>query len=100
MIPFPSDCAEYEEYVSVMEAMADESDRLPDPEPPAKKFVIESPSAYRSHNCLLGEGDSPALAWVDAYGPKPWSPYTRKCARNAWVREVTLDELHDLHCQS
>ena len=34
MLPFPADSEEYEEYVSVMESMADESDRLPDPEPP------------------------------------------------------------------
>jgi hypothetical protein len=66
-----------------------------------KKFVIEAPSAISPRACLLGVGDSPALAWADAYGPKPWSPYTRKCARNAWVREVDLDELRELElrCQ-
>ena len=64
---------------------------------PQTKFVIEAQSAYRTRNCLLGEGDTPALAWADAYGPKPWTPYTRKSARNAWVREVTLDELHELY---
>lgn len=32
-LPFPADSAEFEEYVSVMEAMADEADSLPDPEP-------------------------------------------------------------------
>ena len=33
-IPFPADSADYEEYCSVMESMADEADQLPDPEPP------------------------------------------------------------------
>ena len=67
----------------------------------ATKFVIETPSSYRHlHNCLIGEGDTPALAWADAYGPKPWTPYTRKSARSAWVREVSLDELHELHCHA
>jgi hypothetical protein len=32
-----------------------------------------------------------------AYGPKPWSDYVKKCARNAWVRELGPDEdIHDL----
>lgn len=31
---YPADAAEYEEYCSVMESMADEADSLPDPEPP------------------------------------------------------------------
>ena len=63
------------------------------------KFVIEAPSAISFRNCLLGAGDTPALAWADAYGPKPWSPYTRKSARNAWVREVSAEELQELRCQ-
>ena len=33
ILPFPADSAEFEEYTSVMEAMADEADKLPDPEP-------------------------------------------------------------------
>lgn len=33
ILPFPADSAEYEEYVSMMETMADEADALPDPEP-------------------------------------------------------------------
>ncbi len=33
ILPFPADSAEFEEYASVMEAMADEADALPDPEP-------------------------------------------------------------------
>lgn len=65
----------------------------------ATKFIIETPSAISHRNCLIGEGDTPALAWADAYGPKPWSPYSKKCARNAWVREVTLDELEELRRQ-
>ena len=33
ILPFPADSAEFEEYTAVMEAMADEADKLPDPEP-------------------------------------------------------------------
>lgn len=33
LLPFPADSAEYDEYVSVMESMADEADSIPDPEP-------------------------------------------------------------------
>lgn len=59
-------------------------------------FVIEIPSAYKFTNCILGDGSTKALAWQDAYGAKPWSDYTKKSAKKAWVREITLDELHDL----
>jgi hypothetical protein len=33
ILPFPADSAEFEEYTAVMEAMADEADKLPDPDP-------------------------------------------------------------------
>ena len=33
ILPFPADSSEFEEYTAVMEAMADEADKLPDPEP-------------------------------------------------------------------
>ncbi len=33
ILPFPADSAEYAEYVSAMDSMADAADALPDPEP-------------------------------------------------------------------
>jgi hypothetical protein len=62
-----------------------------------KTYVIETPSGARHGNCLLGHGSTEKEAWEDAYGPKPWSDYVKKCARNAWVRELGPDEdIHDL----
>ena len=64
------------------------------------KYIIEAPSAVSFRNCVIGDGDTPAQAWADAYGPKPWSPYSKKCAKNAWVREVTEDELNEIRYSS
>jgi hypothetical protein len=33
---------------------------------------------------------------VDAYGPKPWSPYAKKSMRDACVREVTEEEFEEI----
>lgn len=33
ILPFPADSAEYAEYITAMEMLADEADLLPDPEP-------------------------------------------------------------------
>lgn len=65
------------------------------PSAPKTKFIIETPSA-RSGNCLLGSGDTEKEAWEDAYGPKPWTSYVKKCARGAWSREVTPEELEEI----
>lgn len=62
---------------------------------PPKTFVIQKVSGV-SGNCLLGEGPTPAAAWADAFGPKPWSPGQKKSAKGAWISEVTDDELADL----
>jgi hypothetical protein len=61
------------------------------------KYIIETPSAARYGNCVIGEGDTPAEAWANAYGPKPWAPSTKRFAKNAWVRQVTDDELNEIH---
>lgn len=61
-----------------------------------KTFVILKPSAI-SGLCVLGEGATVAAAWTDAYGPKPWPPYTKKSAKGAWAKEVDETELADLH---
>ena len=45
-LPFPADSAEYEEYVSVMEAMADEAEAsTPDPDP----YLCEGYDPYEDH---------------------------------------------------
>jgi len=58
--------------------------------------IIESPSAI-SGDCLLGEGKSEREAWEDAFGPKPWTSFTKNCARRAWCRKVDDAELEKLH---
>ena len=56
-------------------------------------YVIESSSGARvGGTCVLGEGATKAQAWLDAFGPKPWSPYTKKCAKQAWVRQLENGE--------
>lgn len=63
-------------------------------------YVIETVSGARFGNCLIGSGKTEKEAWLDAYGPKPWTPYVKQCAKNAWVREVTAAELYELECQA
>ena len=54
-----------------------------------KKYTIEASSGVHSGNCTLGEGNTPEEAWLDALGPKPWSPQVKKMAKNLyWVNEV------------
>jgi hypothetical protein len=64
------------------------------------KFIIETPSGARAGNCLIGSGNTEKEAWLDAYGPKPWTPYVKRCARQAWAREVTLEEFEQLQHQN
>ena len=65
---------------------------------PDKTFVILAPSARFGHsNCFLGEGATESAAWADAYGPKPWTPYAKRCAKRAWCEAVDEAELADLH---
>jgi hypothetical protein len=63
-------------------------------------FIIESQSGMSHRMCLLGEGATEKAAWEDAYGPKPWTAYVKKSAKNAQCREVTEDELFELRDQS
>jgi hypothetical protein len=59
-LPFPADSAEYEEYVSVMEAMADEAEApTPDPEPPDDSHLDGNWEQYEDE----GREDS----YLDAY---------------------------------
>ena len=55
-------------------------------------FVILKESGI-SGNCILGEGATEKAAWEDAYGPKPWTPYTKKSAKSAWVVQMTEEGL-------
>jgi hypothetical protein len=56
-------------------------------------FIVEKQSGVDIWRvCILGSGVSAKAALEDAYGPKPWSPYIKKSAKNAIVREITLDE--------
>ena len=63
-------------------------------------YVIEATSGARYGSCLIGSGKTEKEAWLDAYGPKPWTSYTKRCAKNAWSREVTSEELYELECQA
>lgn len=56
-----------------------------------KKYVIKKVSGI-SGNCNLGEGSTKSAAWEDAFGPKPWTPFVKKMAKDAWVEEVGADE--------
>lgn len=60
------------------------------------KYIIECSSAYKYTNCLLGTGDTEAEAWVNAYGPKPWTTSAKKSIKNAWVRQVSDEEVLEL----
>lgn len=59
------------------------------------KMIIESESGIAG-TCLLGIGNSESEAWEDAFGPKPWTPSTKRAACKAWVREVNDDEAEEL----
>ncbi len=60
------------------------------------KFIVSKQSGIHAGSCILGTGDSKEAALVDAYGPKPWSPYAKKSMRDACVREVSLEEFEDI----
>jgi hypothetical protein len=59
-------------------------------------FVVSKPSGVHAGFCILGFGPTKAKALEDAYGPKPWSPYNKRSAASACVREVTAEELEEL----
>jgi hypothetical protein len=59
-----------------------------------KHYVIKATGAGLLAR-IIGEGPTKKAAWEDAYGPKPWPPYTKKSARNAWVEETTEDKARE-----
>ena len=60
------------------------------------KYIITKESGVHCGSCVLGSGDTKAEALEDAFGPKPWSSYQKKSARDACVREVTDEEADEL----
>ena len=60
------------------------------------KYIVSKPSAIHAGSCILGSGDSKPAALVDAFGPKPWSPYTKRSAADCCVREVSDEEWEKL----
>ena len=55
-----------------------------------KRYIITAESGI-SGTCNLGDGETPAAAWADAFGPKPWGDYQKRAAKKAWVHEVELE---------
>ena len=49
--------------------------------------MVMSPNGYP-----LGEGKTKKEAWENSYGPKPWTSWTKKSARGAWIEETTPAE--------
>ena len=61
----------------------------------SRLFVVQSQSGARFGGvCFLGQGATEQQAWLDAFGPKPWTDYVKRCASKAWVRQ--LDEGEEL----
>jgi hypothetical protein len=54
------------------------------------QYVIKSESGI-SGTCNLGDGPTEKAAWLDAFGPVPWTDYTKRCAKNAWCIQVESD---------
>jgi hypothetical protein len=55
------------------------------------RYIVKTESGI-SGTCNLGDGPTRSAAMIDAFGPKPWSPYTKKIAKRVWVEEVETDE--------
>jgi hypothetical protein len=61
------------------------------------KFVVSKQSGIHAGSCILGSGDTKDEALIDAYGPKPWTPYQKRSMRDARIREVTSEEFESLN---
>ena len=61
-----------------------------------KHYVIKKTSGIAGV-CNLGEGPTKQAAWEDAFGPKPWTPYQKKSAKDAWCEEVSAEETVSYH---
>jgi hypothetical protein len=60
------------------------------------KFIVSKPSGIHAGSCILGTGESKSKALEDAFGPKPWTPYQKRSANTACVREVSLEEFEQI----
>lgn len=58
-------------------------------------YVVETESGI-SGNSVLGTGSTYASAQEDAFGPKPWTAYTKKIAKKSWTREVRATVAEEL----
>jgi hypothetical protein len=58
------------------------------------KYIVSKMSGVHAGSCLLGNGDTKAEALFDAFGPKPWSEWQKRQARESCVREVTIEEFY------
>ena len=55
-----------------------------------KRYTIEAVSGEHTdwlNFCTIGEGDTPAEAWEDAMGEKPWTPQMRRRAKEYYLRD-------------
>lgn len=60
------------------------------------KYIVSKQSGVHAGSCILGSGDTREAALVDAFGPRPWTQYQKKSARDACVREVDDAEFEKL----
>ena len=60
------------------------------------KFIVSKQSGVHAGSCIIGSGDTKEDALIDAYGPKPWTPYAKKSMKDACVREVSLEEYEEI----
>jgi len=61
-------------------------------------FIIQAPSAYRlGYLCLIGQGQTEAEAWAEAYGPD-WKVTAKKLIKRsgAFCSEVTDEEWQEM----
>jgi hypothetical protein len=56
------------------------------------KYIIKTESTFAGRTCNLGDGETEKAAWVDAFGPKPWSDYAKRNAKKAWCVKIESDE--------
>ena len=56
-------------------------------------YVIEAQSGVNPFKqCMVGHGETEEAAWLDALGPKPWSPYAKKIKKHYSCRKLEEGE--------
>jgi hypothetical protein len=57
------------------------------------QYVIETPTGEKPFGCcVIGTGTTEEGAWIDAFGPKPWTKYNKICATKSWCRRIGDNE--------